>query len=253
MMLPTYVISLPESADRRETCFKACREAGLEPQLFEAVNGRELIKEYESAPEKFSGCIELSDKTVLSLGFGRHVTIADKLIGSELGCALSHLKLYEKIAADKSPYSLILEDDTLFTHAVKEVLPLILEKKDHWDIVQLAHRSGVRGFFVQQTITLDIRRKWFLKREGMGWFDPIFNRRRIALLCAGYIINRKAATRLVKLGFPVRMPADYLMGLCSYHKLRLFTLHPMDCFIRLGNFASTIDSSLNTRPRHRLS
>lgn len=253
MTLPTYVISLPESTERRESCFKACREAGLEPQWFEAVNGRELIKEYKAAPEKFAGRIELKDKIVLKLGFGRQVTVADKLIGSELGCALSHLKLYEKIAADNSLYALILEDDTLVTPEVKEVLPLILAKDDRWDIVQLAHDSGIRGFFMPQTISLDAKRKWQLKREGMGWLDPIFNRRRASFLCAAYIINRKAAAKLAELGFPVKLPADYLMGLCAYHKQRMFTLHPQKDFVRLGLFGSTINTANSSRPKHKMS
>ena len=32
----------------------------------------------------------------------------------EIGCALSHLKIYQKTVDEDIPYALILEDDTLF-------------------------------------------------------------------------------------------------------------------------------------------
>lgn len=52
-MLKTYIISLPKSQERRECCFKACTDAGLEPVWFEAVNGRELYAQYQQEPRKF--------------------------------------------------------------------------------------------------------------------------------------------------------------------------------------------------------
>lgn len=252
-MLATYVISLPQSVERRKSCFQACRDIGLDPIWFNAVNGRELLEKYQEDPKRYEGRINLQDKVVLELGMGRRVTIADKLIGSELGCAMSHLELYEKIAISDDPYALILEDDCKLLPSFKNVLPNILDHALEWDIVHIVHNSGIRDLFVKKIITLDKVKKYEMIRKGMGpLLDPIFNRRRMCLLTGAYLINRKAANRLVKIGFPVRLNADYLLGLLAYHKLRLFTLEPMQEFATAEGFASTIETTGVNRPKHRL-
>ncbi len=253
-MLTAYVISLPQSTDRRESCFQTCRDIGIEPIWFKAVNGRDLLIKYESNPDAFSGRIDLQDKTVLNLGFGKKVTIADKLSAGELGCAMSHLKIYEKIIEERDPYALILEDDCRLFPSCKVLLPKIIENADKWDIVQLAYDSGTRDLFNCHTIILEKEHGWKLVRKGMGvLLDPFFNRRRASYLACAYLINKRAASKLIELGYPVRIPADYLLGLMAYHKLRQFVVEPQSEFASAKGFISMISELSSVRPSHHLS
>lgn len=249
--LKTYVISLPHSTERRTACMQAAKEAGLSPQWFEAVNGKQVMQEYLAGEHQ--DIINLQDNTVLELGLGRSVSIAEKLSAGELGCSLSHLKVYQDIVNSDADCALILEDDCKLFPVVKEVLPAILANKNQWDIVQLLHDSGIRDLFIKKHIVLNQAKGWYLNREGMGFLDPVFNRRRASYLACAYIVTKAAAQRLIDLGFPVRLPADYLLGMPAYHKLRMYCLYPKDTFGLADGFSSTIAEQSSDRPKHRLS
>ena len=251
-MIKTYVISLEKSADRREACFNHCRAVGLEPIWFRAINGKEVLQYPQQELFPADVKIDLQDKFTLNLGINRTVTIEDKLSASELGCALSHLSVYHDMVSNNVERALILEDDCLLQSSVAEILPTILTKASLWDIVLLYSESGVRDLVGRRKIFLDEKHRFYMKRKGMGTvLDPIFNRRRMAFLACAYMLNLKAAKRLLSIGNPVRMPADYLTGLISYHHLRLFTCHPMEQIASVNTFESTI-ASQESRPQHRL-
>ena len=203
----TFVISMPASEQRRSACMQAARNAGLEPEWFEAANGRQLMAEYEQGQHPSEICLQ--DQTVLELGLGRRVTIAQKLSAGELGCAWSHLSIYQKMRDEGIEHALILEDDAILKPAFKEALPLIMQESPRWDLVQIAHDCGIRDFYWRRDQVIEPGRHWSLRYKGMGWLNPIFNRRRGAWLTGAYLINLRGAERLIDIGFPVRIPADY--------------------------------------------
>ena len=251
-MLRTFVISLPTSEDRRENCMQSCKSAGLNPEWFEAINGREVMARYEAGDPQLQGKIDLKDKVTLDLGFGRKVTIAEKLSAGELGCALSHLSVYHKMVEENIELALILEDDCKIEPCFKEILPELIATQSKWDILQVVHDSGIRDFFVKRKINLN-KDGAYLNHEGMDCFNPIFNRRRASFLTGGYFVNLRASKRLCDIGFPARIPADYLLGLVAYHKLRLYTLYPQGKYALTGLYDSTIQSLNSDRPKHKLS
>ncbi len=251
-MLITFVISLPKSTERRENCMQSCKAAGLNPEWFEAVNGREVMTRYEAGDPQLQGKIDLKDKVTLDLGFGRKVTIAEKLSAGELGCALSHLSIYHKMVEENIELALILEDDCKIEPCFQEILPELLSTQAKWDILQVVHDSGIRDFFVKRKIKLS-KEGAYLNHEGMGALDPIFNRRRASFILACYFITLNGAKRLLELGMPVRLPADYLSGLVAYNKLRICTLYPQDKYAHTDGFDSTINVNNDNRPKHKLS
>ena len=250
-MLRTFVISLPKSTERRENCMQSCKAAGLNPEWFEAVNGREVMTRYEAGDPQLQGKIDLKDKVTLDLGFGRKVTIDEKLSAGELGCALSHLAIYHKMVEEQIELALILEDDCKIEPCFKEILPNLLATQAKWDFLQVVHDSGIRDFFVKRKIYLS-KDGAYLNREGMGILDPIFNRRRASFILACYFITLKGAKRLLELGMPVRLPADYLSGLVAYNKLRICTLYPQNKYAHTIDTASTISVANDLRPKHKL-
>lgn len=249
--LAVYVISLPKSISRREACLKAARSAGLNPLWFVAADGKRLLAEYEQGMHQDKICLQ--DKTVLNLGMGRQVTISQKLSAGEIGCAWSHLEIYQEMLDRGIDLALILEDDALLTPSFKEVLPLLVSRQNEWDILQVAHNCGIRDFYWTADKYLDKKQGWTLRYKGMGKLNPIFNRRRGAWLTSAYLINARAAKRLIDIGFPVRIPADYLLGLIAFNKLRLCLLSPQQEFVNVGSFESEISMSQpGIRPQHKL-
>lgn len=251
-MLRTFVISLPKSADRRENCMQSCKTAGLNPEWFEAVNGREVMARYEAGDPQLQGKIDLKDKVTLELGFGRQVTIAEKLSAGELGCALSHMSIYHKMVEENIELALILEDDCLLSPDFGKVLPEILNTQSKWDVLQVIFNTGIRNLFVHKKIKLSLE-GCYLEQQGMGVLNPIFNRRRGSYCTGGYFITLKGAKRLLEIGMPIRLTSDYLLGLIAYNKLRLYKLNSNQTLAKFDLSSSTIDVNDNSRPKHRLS
>lgn len=240
-MFTTFIINMPKSNERRIRCTKSCREAGIEPEIFPAVDGKllKLGTDYSSESE-----------VTINLGMGRKAIMSDALSPSEAGCALSHLSIYREILKRNLDMALILEDDVLLMPDFLTAAREILLKNNIWDIALVRHSSGLRRFYPEKNISL-VRihdENVFLKKEGMGILDPIFNRRRMVFIASCYFINRKACQRLLDIGFPVRFPADYLLGYPAYHKLRIFTCHPQNILARSAEDTSVISS----RPKHKL-
>lgn len=248
-MIPTFVISLPKDLERRESCFKYAKNVGLEPTYFEATYGKDVIEEIKSGNSRWTDKVAFLDKVEINLPLFRKLTIEDCLSAAELGCAISHLRVYEQMVKDNLEYALIMEDDCQLLEPCKWLLPEILKFKDKWDVLQLSNNSGIRDLIFRGKIYLSEDHEFYMKREGMGFLDPIFNRRRIALLASAYIINLKGAKRLLEIGYPVRIVADYLLGLVSYNQLRLFTCHPTEKLVNVNLFTSNLE---DTRPKHKL-
>ena len=80
-MVPVFVISLNRSMDRRAMVTKQMKHLNIDFEFFEAVDGRSL-----------------NDTDIGAVDF----TLAKEFCGhdlsmAEVGCALSHIRLYEKI------------------------------------------------------------------------------------------------------------------------------------------------------------
>ena len=254
-MVPVFIISLLASEKRRNSCIEHCHSINLDPIWFKAVNGYEILENIKKEKdERFppqDNEFKLLSSVTLRLALGQKVTVNDQLTAGELGCALSHLRIYKKMIDEKIETALILEDDCELLPAFKDILPEILIHVKKWDIVQILHNSGIRDFFIKKTIRL--KHNAFINHEGMSFLNPIFNRRRVSFITSCYFINLNGAKRLYQLGIPARLPADYLLGLVSFHGLRLYTLHPQGLFAKLAGSESTISNkNICPRPKHKL-
>ena len=89
-MIPVFVISLSRSAERREMACKQMKHLGIQFSFFDAIDGRNLTE----------GDVGLVDM-VEAKAFSGH-----ELSPGEIGCALSHIKLYEMMVAKTSPSGL---------------------------------------------------------------------------------------------------------------------------------------------------
>ena len=249
MTIPIFVINLPSNTERKNAVIKNFSDVfgnSVSPLFFEGVDGHLIYKKLQNKPN--NRILSTESKTELSLRFGRKVVVQDPLTPGEVGCALSHLNLYKHIIDNNIPNALIMEDDTLFKQIFPQVLDQILNRDINWDIVQFIHSNGLRDFYLNRKIIIDTKNHIYLKRVGLGLFDSFFNRRRLSFSAACYLISLKACKRLVKIGYPIRLPADYLTGHVAYNGLKLYTCNPQNAYTYSLNF----NSDIGERPRHKL-
>ena len=128
-MIPCFVISLPDSSDRRQSISHTLNKLGISFEFLDAVDGRSgLDPTYESQVD-------------------RHAALRTwgLLSDTEFACALSHINTYRRIVAEDIPYALVLEDDA-------SPLPTILDflNGEHYRDVDLTQLDLRYPTFVQK-------------------------------------------------------------------------------------------------------
>lgn len=160
VMIPTFYINLDRHPDRRAFIEKQLTEIGIIAERISGVDGRHL-------PPDIAKCFS----------FANHLT------DGEVGCAASHLKVWQIIVDRDVPASLILEDDALLSAAIANVLPTLLSTlPSDWDIVRLC-RTSKRA--VRPIAKLP---------EGR----MLVRYSRVPVGAAGYLVSRSGAVKLLR-------------------------------------------------------
>ncbi len=215
MGIPVFVINLKRSSERRDHTTRQLNDLGLHFKIVEATDGAEL-----------------SDQSIRNnpdfgiFKFGMH---SRYLLKEEIGCTLSHLKIYRQMVDEKLDMACILEDDNDYSSDFKDVLDNIPFYSDDWDLLYLGHRSGSTTKEAQsrkkkQLIPLD----YFM---GEAIEMPYGSH--------AYIIRNEAAKKLLSLAYPVSKPFDSFIGEGSALGIRTYLLSP-PCAISNFIFDSTI-------------
>ena len=126
MKLGVYLINLDSSTERLAQADAELKKHGVEYQRISAVDGRKLdIKEFPLYNSKRSNSYTGRD-----------------LIGSEIGCYLSHKKALEIFVNSDADLGLILEDDLHLNEKFKTVLletvEILKNTTNHWAVVNIA-------------------------------------------------------------------------------------------------------------------
>lgn len=120
--MKVYVINMERSVQRRKSMEEHLRNLGIEFEIVKAVDGSLLPDDY-------------TQQTL-----GRQ----DPLSKSELGCMLSHLKVYQMMQERNEEFAVVLEDDILITELN---MPAMFETLEHFlnpDTVTLLTYFGVK-------------------------------------------------------------------------------------------------------------
>ena len=183
-----FVISLQNSTDRRNSITTQCERLGVKPVFIDAIYGKDFSS---SDIEKY--CDQEKAKQL----FGR------ELLLGEIGCALSHKKVYQKVVNENIPYAIVLEDDALIKMQFSHVIEMIIGMQTDLDLVLLGHNKG----FENGEEVNSIKSFW-----GNQVLDSNFKMARIAkggLGTFGYIISNSGAKKLLeylnfeKIMFPI--------------------------------------------------
>lgn len=170
--MKVFIINLEKHTTRKDHTIRQCHQIGMEPEIFRAVDGRLLTP------------AELKKHTHPELSVG--------LTPSEIGCALSHHGIYQKMVDENIESALILEDDVLFDAATRDVISFIKSNMSVRPTIYLLSDVGkyMRG-----------------GHKIPGCAHKVVNVSQAALAHA-YIINLAAARKLQKYMYPVWLEAD---------------------------------------------
>lgn len=214
---PIFIVNLERSEPRRKFILGHLHQLGLTGTVFPAVDGRTLdladlerrqIYRDEFAHEKFSRSLSMA----------------------EIGCALSHVGLYEMLVRENIDVALVIEDDVELVDGFAGRLTTIMkELPEGWDVLQLYFTCS------------DVERiSEHLVRFPMKKALPVG--------APGYVITKRGAQKLIDNAYPIHYPADSLIGRSPRWGTNVYGASPQ--LVSVNNvFPSTIWSDRNFRTR----
>ncbi|AIL31960.1 glycosyltransferase family 25 protein [Basilea psittacipulmonis] len=198
-----FVISLKNSS-RREVIKSRLDVLNISFSFFDAVNGRDLTKEDLGKVDYSFTVKEFHVKKPLTLG--------------EIGCAMSHIHLYEHMVKNSIAEAIIFEDDAIVPHEFKKIISTALAKVPRRkEIVFLAHGKGN---------IWPVKRKLPERYSLVRYRVPSKNSLRFITKTSAYYITLDGAKKLLKHAYPIRMPSDFLTGLLQRNKLNAYGIEP---------------------------
>jgi glycosyl transferase, family 25 len=206
LLPPVWVVNLERSPARRAFMEKQLSGLGLKFSFFLASNGQKLTRKERSLYSPIHALI--SEGRLLA--------------ANEIGCALTHARIYQKIVEEKHHEVLILEDDV----QVNEDLLCILERKHafpaDWDLINF--RSTAAKKSLENPPVWKIYRFCRFVREANG--------------TVAYLIRYAGAVKMLKHIYPIRYPADGMLGRTGITGLVTYGIQPEP--VALADFPSDI-------------
>ncbi|WP_170228278.1 glycosyltransferase family 25 protein [Denitratisoma oestradiolicum] len=180
--LQAFVINLPAASGRRQLMEAQLALPGLPAcRIVPAVDGRAL------------------DAVTLARIYDAEAARRweRELTPGEIGCALSHLAVYERVVAENLPWALVLEDDALIGHKLPGLLEKLLPRLDP-DKPEAILLSHVERYSAWGTERLDRLHR--------------LARPHLAAGAHAYLITRAGAAALLAALQPVRIVPDAWRG-----------------------------------------
>lgn len=212
---PIFIISLKDSSRRKEIS-ERLNSLGLEFEFFDAVYGKELTEEqlkqvdFDFYPQKYAA------RKPLTLG--------------EIGCALSHIKMYEYIVSNNIQEAIILEDDAIVSLYFKQILEDVLKKVPSRREIIFFDHGKAKVFPIMRNLVERYRLARYLK--------PSKNSKRSIIRTTAYLITKNGVRKLLKFAYPIRLPSDFLTGLLQMTDIHAYGVEPACVF---GGHISEID------------
>jgi glycosyl transferase, family 25 len=212
-----YVLNLERSPERRRYISAHLPSVGVTPMILNAVDGKKLDYAALITAGKYSdqACFD---------AFSR------KLLPAEVGCSLSHVSAYEALLASNDAFALVVEDDAQFSpDARTRIDQLLQEAPRDWGVIQLRFDSSEYEQQSQHLVRFTFGTDW-----------PVS--------ATAYLISRAAAATLMGVVYPIRYPADSLLGRANTWNITVFGAWPE--IVGVNNvFPSSIQGNRNWRFR----
>ena len=133
-----------------------------------------------------------------------------KMSSSQIGCALSHIKIYKKFIKTNYDYALILEDDAIFIESFHDKLInfIINNFKYKKQIILL---SEIKQFYSKPINKIE-------KYELVNVTNAFFTH--------AYFINKEAAKSIISFNYPVKTIADNFVLFKLYCGIKITGINP---------------------------
>lgn len=138
-MFSTFVINLDKDTDRLEYMNSQLSDLGVPYERVSAIRGLDYIPKKEEYEQTHAYDVS---GYVMTPG--------------ELGCALSHAKIIQKIVTEEIPYTLILEDDVTLPVNFKDIIEDMIKKNKNWEHVLFDYIPVGLPFFRQWLVGVKI-------------------------------------------------------------------------------------------------
>jgi glycosyl transferase family 25 len=204
---PIWIVSLEGAAERRAFVTRAFGNAGLPYEVVDAVDGRSLTT---AERHRYS-------QIRARYAYGRALTEGD------VGCVLSHLRLFQRMLDDDVPEALIVEDDVGPAPGLTALLEARAAFPSDAGVVTLCSLFGSSG-------PRPIDDEVIAGRFRVCTYD----RTPFGTQC--YLVTQAAARRVLDVAYPIRMPIDELVYRRHPAGLRVYGIEPRAVVI--GQFAS---------------
>lgn len=206
-MMKTFLINLDKDVNRMQAADTQLRSLNVAYERFPAVYGKNLPKnERDSTVNKFRWWCAI----------GRPVGLG------EIGCALSHYRLYRQMINENIPYACILEDDVI----LKPEFPRQLQIVEQWldvtkpQVVLLSNHTS------------EICNDWQISPAKKDMYAE------------AYILTQQAAKALLKANLPMQTPCDHWGRWVKTKAIELYHAFPTVCTQDQTQYVSgTVDSS----------
>jgi glycosyl transferase family 25 len=173
-----YVINLARSPDRRAHIVAELKKTGLDYEIITAVDGREL---------------DLQDPAIIDPSMS-----ARPFLAGTAGCALSHLRVYQKMVADGLEEALILEDDVTLPADLGALADAVAGQLTGAEVALLNYSSKAPLKISREgSVDLPSARLLALPID----INQVLN-------AAAYVMTREACQRMIKSVLPLRATAD---------------------------------------------
>lgn len=184
--LPIWILNLERDVEKRQFMKNRLNNLGLNFEFIKAIDGNTLSE------------VDLSvySKTFAVRDFGRELT------PGELGCAISHIRMWQKLVDSEHGEALILEDDVLIGWALIQVLN---------------NRDKLPTDY--QHLNLSTKARQQPKGEIITDIYRASNHIERPYSAEAYLITKSGAQKLIDLVEPLYMPIDNFIsiaGLVSY-------------------------------------
>lgn len=204
-----YIINLDRARDRMDNMYQQLLNLNLSCQRVSAIDGSTM---------EINGSI--IDQSNFKLSQGRECSLG------ELGCALSHRLVWERIISSSETYSLILEDDVILPSNLASIIQEI-QKESYFDIINLSSSGTypltnqkiqyLRGIGLITRPLLKGRNHWRRIEAGRWKIFSLRHFKEMTLcecsilppLTSGYVVTKRACIELLKASDRLSFPIDY--------------------------------------------
>ena len=210
---PVFVVNMARDTARRQYMAETLAKVGIAAEFVVAVDGSTLTAAERAAYDRSRALrvygVEMKD--------------------SEIGCYLSHHRIYERMVREDIGLALILEDDVSIGPALPDVLAqLVACPFTDWLVVRLDTKLG--------RVNEPASPKYLGERVAdLGGGTGLYRLRTQVLGVGAYLIRREGAVRMIEYGKRIFMPIDQTMdrywenGIRPY-VVRPFPVHQADSF-----------------------